>query len=162
MMTGIQSVSSVMVLYWCMTLLCLLLFAIYDYMHHMIRNTALVAFLIWCLLYLPIAILLFPDKHPGVICLECFGGALAGFVLLFFIACVTNGGIGGGDIKLIALLGIPFGAMRVLMVLLVSALLALLVEGIHMCIKRKQSAGIPFAPYVFAGAVVVFLCNYFG
>ncbi len=161
MMTGIQSVNSVMMLYWCMTLICLLLFAVYDYMHHMIRNTALAAFSIWCLLYLPVAILLFPDKPPAIICLECLGGALAGFVLLLFIASITNGGIGGGDIKLIALLGIPFGVMGILTVLLMAALLALLVEGIHMCLKRKQAASIPFAPYVFAGAALVVLCNYF-
>jgi len=162
MMIGIQNVNSVLIMYWCMTLVCLLLFAIYDYIHHMIRNTALIAFLAWCLLYLPIAILLFPDKHPGIICLECLEGVLVGFVLLFLIAFATNGGIGGGDIKLIALLGIPFGAKGILTVLFVSCLLALLFEVIGMCIKRKRPANIPFAPYIFAGSVIVVLYNLLG
>ena len=49
MMTGIVSVSSLYLIYRILTLVFLLLFGIYDFRHHLIKNTALVFLSLWCL-----------------------------------------------------------------------------------------------------------------
>ena len=133
------------------TLLFLAGFALYDKRHHRIRNAALLAFLPWCLL----SPLLMYHSFPGL-SLAYWGirsamGLLAGFVLLLAVSLATNGGIGGGDIKLVALLGIPFGVSGLMTALVLSCLSALIHLGIRKACKKKAAKNIPFAPYLFFG-----------
>jgi len=133
------------------TLLFLTGFALYDKRHHRIRNAALLAFLPWCLL----SPLLMYHSFPGL-SLAYWGirsamGLLAGFVLLLAVSLATNGGIGGGDIKLVALLGIPFGVSGLMTALVLSCLSALIHLGIRKACKKKAAKNIPFAPYLFFG-----------
>lgn len=149
MMTGTANVNSLTAAYRLATLIPLFLFALYDHRHHLIRNAALLAFLPWCLLYFPVSLL--SGRLPvGIIC-ESLLGFLAGGALLLIICLVTNGGIGGGDIKLVALLGIPLGLSGILLLLLLSCLLALLHVALLDMVKGSTPASIPFAPYLFAG-----------
>ncbi len=115
------------------------------------RNAALLAFLPWCLL----SPLLMYHSFPGL-SLAYWGirsamGLLAGFVLLLAVSLATNGGIGGGDIKLVALLGIPFGVSGLMTALVLSCLSALIHLGIRKACKKKAAKNIPFAPYLFFG-----------
>ena len=133
------------------TLLFLTGFALYDKRHHRIRNAALLAFLPWCLL----SPLLMYHSFPGL-SLAYWGirsamGLLAGFVLLLAVSLATNGGIGGGDIKLVALLGIPLGVSGLMAALVLSCLSALIHLGIRKACKKKAAKNIPFAPYLFFG-----------
>ena len=105
--------------YHAITLVFLLGFAVYDHRHHRIRNAALLAFLPWCLLYIPAAL---QEMPACLVLLRCFLGALCGFLLLLTVSLATGGGIGGGDIKLAALLGIPFGASGLMAVLVLSCI----------------------------------------
>lgn len=149
MTTGTANVNSLTAAYRLATLIPLLFFALYDYRHHLIRNAALLAFLPWCLLSFPLSLL--SGRLPaGIIC-ESLLGFLAGGALLLMICLATNGGIGGGDIKLVALLGIPLGLSGILLLLLSSSLLALLHVALLDMIKGSTPASIPFAPYLFAG-----------
>ena len=137
--------------YQVLTLLFLTGFALYDKRHHRIRNAALLAFLPWCLL----SPLLMYHSFPGL-SLAYWGirsamGLLAGFVLLLAVSLATNGGIGGGDIKLVALLGIPFGVSGLMTALVLSCLSALIHLGIRKACKKKAAKNIPFAPYLFFG-----------
>lgn len=109
-MIGIPSVNSLQFIYQILTLVFLLLFAIYDIRHHRIRNTALIAFLIWCLFSIPLAGWAEPTIFWYQPLLKSGLGFVTGFMILFCVALVTNGGVGGGDIKLIAVLGILYGA----------------------------------------------------
>lgn len=78
-------------------------------------------------------------------------GLLAGFVLLLTVSLSTNGGIGGGDIKLVALLGIPLRVFGLMTALVFSCLYALIHLGIRRAYKKKAAENIPFAPYLFFG-----------
>ena len=83
MTTGTANVNSLAAAYRLATLIPLLLFALYDYRHHLIRNAALLAFLPWCLLYFPVSLL--NGRLPvGIIC-ESLLGFLAGGALLLMI-----------------------------------------------------------------------------
>lgn len=135
--------------YHVVTLVFLLWFAAYDHRHHRIRNAALLAFLPWCLLYIPAAL---TEAPTCLVLLHCFLGFLCGFLLLLTVSLATGGGIGGGDIKLAAILGIPFGASGLMAVLAVSCILVLLHMGMRAICRKGRSKQIPFAPYIFWGS----------
>ena len=152
-MTGTPSVSKPLFFYYALTMLPLAGFAFYDYRHHRIRN----AFLPWCLLYLPLAAYACPGTTFPEALLHCAMGFLSGFLLLLFVSFATNGGIGGGDIKLTALLGIPFGVSRLMASLVFSCLFALFHLSIRKACKKKSAENIPFAPYLFFGCLAAIL-----
>lgn len=160
-MIGILSVNKLLITYHALTLLFLAGFALYDKRHHRIRNAALLAFLPWCLLYLPLAAHALPGTTFPEAALHCAMGCLSGLLLLLSVSLATDGGIGGGDIKLAALLGIPFGASGLMAALALSCFLALLHLGIRRACKRKAPGNIPFAPYLFFGCLAVTLIQHF-
>ena len=76
-------------------------------------------------------------------------GAAAGFLLLLFAAIISKDGtgIGGGDIKLTAVLGYVYGPYRLAGILLTASLLASLAAFLF----RKQKS-IPVVPFLAAGS----------
>lgn len=85
-------------------------------------------------------------------------GLLVGGGLLYLIAWISRGGMGGGDIKLTAAIGAFLGWENVLWSLGVAFLiggivaLILLVSGLK---KRKDP--VPFGPFIALGALIVIL-----
>ena len=143
--------------YHALTMLPLAGFALYDYRHHRIRNAALLAFLPWCLLSLPAAAYACPGAAFPEAVLHSVLGSLSGFLLLLSVSLATDGGIGGGDIKLVALLGILFGVSGLMAALVLSCLSALIHLGIRRAYKKKAAENIPFAPYLFIGCAAAML-----
>ncbi|MFS0780747.1 prepilin peptidase [Bacillus sp. 1P06AnD] len=94
--------------------------------------------------------------HP----LDSILGAVAGFGILLLIALASNGGMGGGDIKLFAVLGFALGVKLTLLALFFSVLygavigLILMLAGV---VKKKQP--VPFGPFIALGALTSY---YFG
>jgi leader peptidase (prepilin peptidase)/N-methyltransferase len=80
----------------------------------------------------------------------CLGGGL--FLL---IALASQGGMGGGDIKLIAMIGAFLGWQAVLVTILFSALLGALV-GISLILLKKKGRKdpVPFGPFLAIGALI--------
>nr|WP_263325554.1 A24 family peptidase [Neobacillus sp. Marseille-Q6967] len=84
-------------------------------------------------------------------------GAGTGFVLLLIIALVSKGGMGGGDVKLYALLGFVLGFKLVLLSLFFSTLFGAVIGGLALLfkiVKRKQP--IPFGPFIAAGTLTAY------
>ena len=108
MMTGTPNVSNLPFAYRLLTLFFLLLFAIYDYRHHKVRNAALLAFLFGVFFHYR---LLSASHHgrPFFHMSARFRRFLYRTHTLLAVSMITDGGIGGGDIKLAALLGIVMG-----------------------------------------------------
>ena len=77
-------------------------------------------------------------------------GFFCGGMLLLLISMVTNESIGGGDIKLVALLGICHGASGILEILVASSLLALMHLGGRSFFRKKKPERIAFVPYLTA------------
>lgn len=100
-MTGTASVSKALFLYRLFTVLPLFFFALYDHRHHKVRNAALLAFLPWCLFYVPLSIRQEPLLPDALVILTAALGFFCGGMLLLLISMVTNESIGGGDIKLV-------------------------------------------------------------
>lgn len=76
-------------------------------------------------------------------------GLLAGGGLFYFIAVLSKGGMGGGDVKLMAVLGFVAGWPLVLIVFLLAFLLGAAV-GITMMIagKKTRRDPLPFGPFL--------------
>lgn len=130
------------------TAACLIAFAIRDAKSHLIRNRSLLWFLPWCLSC--VFFRMFEGAPPAAALLSGIGGFLAGGLPLLFISAATDGGIGGGDVKLTALLGMIAGPSGILDLLILSCLTALIRLFAMRIRQGKWPASIPFAPYLAA------------
>ena len=86
---------------------------------------------------------------------DVFVGAAVGFSLLLIIAIVSKGGMGGGDIKLFAVLGMYFGWQDVLLAFFFSVFVGAVIGGIGLLIgKVKRKSPMPFGPAIAIGSVL--------
>lgn len=94
--------------------------------------------------------------------LQSLIGILAGGGSLFLVAygyhlLTGRDGMGGGDIKLLAMFGAFFGWKAVLFIIFAASLIGSIVGITVMLVQRKDSTlAIPFGPYL-AGAAVVYI-----
>ncbi|MEC1720342.1 A24 family peptidase [Schinkia azotoformans] len=84
-------------------------------------------------------------------------GAAIGFGLLLLIAIVSRGGMGGGDIKLFAVLGLVLGWKLVLLAFFMSTLFGSIFGIIGLLIKKvERGKPMPFGPYIALGTIVTY------
>ncbi|MRG87495.1 prepilin peptidase [Salinibacillus xinjiangensis] len=80
---------------------------------------------------------------------------IVALVLLLLVGIVSKGGMGGGDIKLFAVLGVVLGLEKILLTFFLSALIGAVFGGIGLIIgKSKRGNPIPFGPYIAVGALL--------
>ena len=91
---------------------------------------------------------------PAFCFLEAVMGFLFGGLLLLIAAMVSNNGIGGGDIKLAALLGILYGPYGVLFILTAASLSALAFQALERFFYYRKLTSLPFAPFLFLGSIM--------
>lgn len=85
------------------------------------------------------------------------GGAI-GLVVFLLLALVSRGGMGFGDVKLAALIGLATGFPLVLLALIMGAILGGLAAIVLLATrKRGRKEAIPFAPFLAAAAMVTLL-----
>lgn len=85
-------------------------------------------------------------------------GVLIGGVLFYLIALISKGGMGGGDIKLIAMIGAFLGWHGALFTIFSSALLGAVVGIMLMVLGKKgRKDKVPFGPFLSFGAIVFML-----
>lgn len=85
------------------------------------------------------------------------GMAVGGGIFLV-IAVVTNGAVGGGDIKLMAMLGLFLGWKMILFVTLASFIVGGIVSVMLLIFKIKSRKDIiPFAPFIGTGVYIAIL-----
>ncbi len=96
--------------------------------------------------------------NPELTILNSALGFFAVSVPLFILALITNGGMGGGDIKLMAVVGIFLGWKLVLISLFIASLLGSIVGISLMLFKQiKRKEHIPFGPFLAAGIFIAIL-----
>lgn len=128
----------------------LLVITYIDYDHQLILDKVL--------LFMAGAGVLIECLTPSVGVLSILVGSLAGGGLLLLIAIVSKGGMGGGDIKLAAVLGIYLGAKLTLLALFLSFVIGGVVAVFILLLKRKERRDcIPFGPFIAAGAFLSLL-----
>ncbi|MDW2875787.1 MULTISPECIES: prepilin peptidase [Bacillaceae] len=84
-------------------------------------------------------------------------GAAAGFFLLLFIAVISKGGMGGGDIKLFAVIGLALGTKLVLLTFFFATIFGAVFALAGMLIgKVEKGKPIPFGPYIALGSLTAY------
>ena len=87
-------------------------------------------------------------------------GALLGGSIFFIIAVVSRGGMGGGDIKLIAMIGAFLGWMDVIITIILSSFIGSVV-GIALMIYlgKGRKYPVPFGPFLSLGGILSLFFN---
>jgi len=89
---------------------------------------------------------------------DVFIGAVLGLVLIALIIILSKGKMGGGDMKLFAVIGIVLGWKGTLLTLVLASFFGAMIGGIIMMIKKtEKKQPIPFGPYI----VITSLISYF-
>ncbi|WP_201713644.1 prepilin peptidase [Rossellomorea arthrocnemi] len=88
---------------------------------------------------------------------DSIAGAITGFCLLLLIAIISKGGMGGGDIKLFAVIGLVVG-VKVMMFSFFLATLFGAVAGVTGLLFGvfKKGQPIPFGPYIVLGTLAAY------
>ena len=85
-------------------------------------------------------------------------GLVSGGAIFYLIALVSGGGMGGGDIKLIAMIGAFLGLQGALFTIFVSALSGSVVGLMLMLLGKKgRKDRVPFGPFLSCGAILFML-----
>jgi leader peptidase (prepilin peptidase)/N-methyltransferase len=85
-------------------------------------------------------------------------GLLAGGILFYAIAMVSRGGMGGGDIKMMAMIGAWMGWKSILLTTFAGSLSGSVIGVFLMIFKGKgRKTKIPFGPFLAAGAIISLL-----
>ncbi|MCA5577254.1 prepilin peptidase [Enterocloster clostridioformis] len=159
--TGTRTVNSrILSLYEPLVFACIAGFAAYDLKKKRVSDRALFFFCPLAFLAPFVHIGFFWNQPLLLISLFCsLGGAAAGFLILLAAAMLSldGAGIGGGDIKLAAVMGFIYGPSRMLAVLLIASGLA---TGLSLAVGRKhqeEKLSLPFVPFLMAGSLTVTL-----
>lgn len=160
MMTGTPTVNSPAAACEMLALCCIAGFAAYDLRRKRVPDRAL-AFFCPIALMAPLASSLPWQGWQAPLSTLAFSsaGAATGFFTLLAAAMASkeSAGIGGGDIKLAAAIGVIYGPYRMLAILLVSSTLAS-VTALILCRKQTNRAlSLPFVPFLAIGSLAATL-----
>ncbi|MFB9974247.1 prepilin peptidase [Allobacillus sp. SKP2-8] len=88
---------------------------------------------------------------------DAYLGAIVGFAILLALAVISRGGMGGGDIKLYAVIGLALGMQNTILSLLLAAFLGTII-GLILMPFGKVKRGVPFAfgPFIAIGALLAY------
>jgi leader peptidase (prepilin peptidase) / N-methyltransferase len=129
-------------------LLCAIIF-VSDLLYFIISDKVLIVFFIWFLLLQVV----FEYRSW----LDAVAGGLLGFCFLLLLAILSKGGIGGGDIKLIGVLGLVLGFQGAFLTLMLASVVGLIVGVIGLLMNKfTRKTAIPFGPYLAFGALLTF------
>ncbi|PFJ17540.1 prepilin peptidase [Bacillus cereus] len=131
----------------------LLIISVTDYIYMLIPNRILISFTILLILeciFVPLVTWIDSIVGSGVI-----------FILLYCMQKVYPEGLGGGDIKLLSLLGFIVGVKGIFMILFLASCCSLCFFGIGIVLKRIEARKpIPFGPFISLGAICYVLVVY--
>jgi len=84
-------------------------------------------------------------------------GAVVGFGVLFLIAVVSKGGMGGGDIKLFFVIGLVLGWIPTLLTLFIASIIGTVIGIISLRLTKKgRKTPIPFGPSIAIAAMIAY------
>lgn len=128
-----------------------------DYKNRRISNQVLLLLLAVRTVILLLECLTYPEYWRTLALSAAAGMILSGgmFLICYVIA---RGGIGAGDVKLLAVLGYWMGGGAIFTVMFLTVLLAALGSGVGLLFRKvslKQE--MPFAPFVLAGTILTMM-----
>lgn len=129
----------------------LVIITVSDLVYQLIPNRVLLPFFLLFLL------LRFFHPYEGSFPEHLIGMA-AGFLFFLLLGFISRGGMGGGDIKLFAVLGLFFPSSLLILTVMLSSLFGCL-YGLYLFIIRRASRKkmVPFGPFIGIGAICSYL-----
>jgi prepilin signal peptidase PulO-like enzyme (type II secretory pathway) len=150
---GLSAELGVMAFYAC---LFIIIFVI-DLEHSLILNKVVYPGMVAALLLALYPWPWFSDSIGMRVAYAALGGA-AGFAIFLLIAIVSRGGMGWGDVKLAALIGLATGFPLVFLAIIMAAILGGIVAvALMIAKKRTRRQTIPFGPFLALAAMVTLL-----
>jgi len=126
-----------------------------DLRTRLVPNKLVLAMLVAWLSVTALYILIDIQSAMGFLLPSLIGGLSGGgFFLIMYL--VSGKGIGGGDIKLITVIGLFLTFAKLLPMLFISSLLIALFAGALLLMKKAtMKSAIPMVPFLYAGVLVV-------
>jgi len=150
---GLSAELGVMAFYAC---LFIIIFVI-DLEHGLILNKVVYPSMVVALL---LALYPWPWLNDSIgmrVANAALGGAI-GFAILLLIALVSRGGMGWGDVKLAALIGLATSFPLVFVAIIIGAILGGIVAvALVIAKRRKRRETIPFGPFLALAAMITLL-----
>lgn len=84
------------------------------------------------------------------------GGAVLGFAIFLVVYCL--GGMGGGDVKLMAAFGALLGPMGILTAAVLTSVIGALMAAASLALRRRRKA-IPYGPAIVLGSWLALLAG---
>lgn len=133
------------------------LIAAIDYKVKKVPNVLVAALLLVWMLFLGISAVMDSSfSMLGSRLLQALGGFLTGGFILLVCMLLSRGGIGAGDVKLIAILGLFYGMIGILNILFYSCLFAAVISIVLLVAKKLRiKDSIPMTPFILMA-----LCTY--
>lgn len=133
-----------------------------DFCRHVIPNRLLlISIAAWVVMVL-ISAASSGWNAAWLLVLRCVAGGAVWFVVFLFIAWLSRGSVGMGDVKLMGILGLYLGLYQSFGVILLGMFLCAIV-GIVLLIRKSatKKSGLPFAPFLSAAVVVLSIISVF-
>lgn len=128
--------------------------ALIDYDHTIIPDRLNVGIFLTALSFLLLEVYLRNAAFRDI--LNPLYGMVLGGGFFLFIAVVTKGAMGGGDIKLMAALGFLFGTANTLLLMFLSFIIGGALSSLLLLLKiKKRKDYIPFGPFICVSAFIV-------
>ncbi len=128
-----------------------------DLEHSLILNKVVYPAMVVALLFSLYPWPWFSESIGMRVAYAALGGAI-GFVIFLLIALVSRGGMGWGDVKLAALIGLATGFPLVFVAIIMAAILGGIVAvALLVAKKRGRREMIPFGPFLALAAMVTLL-----
>ncbi|UMZ73501.1 prepilin peptidase [Natranaerofaba carboxydovora] len=130
----------------------LIVISFIDIDNRIIPNKLVLILLVWAIIWQII--------YPEISLYDGGLGAVIGGGLFFFIAVISRGGMGGGDIKLMFAAGFLLGGALTALTILIASIIGSIVGVTLMALKLKDRKDpIPFGPFICLG---IFMSVIFG
>ena len=127
----------------------LVLIMVTDFEQYVIFNKMLIPFALIGAVYI---------FHLNLPILNHLAAALLGGVIFLILALITKGGIGGGDIKLVAVLGLWFGIDDLLFIVVAASIMAGVAALIMIIFTKKSRRDyLAYGPYFSISAIYCLL-----
>ena len=139
---------------WCIVTSCLIVITVIDYRTMMIPVGSYIIILLMGSVHLVIYREDWLDYVLGAV----VAGAFLLIIALLFRLITGKGGLGLGDIELMACAGMCLGLSRVFFAIIIGCVAGAIIEGIKIAVTKKRGK-FAFGPYL---SVAIFICLLFG
>ena len=139
---------------WCIVTSCLIVITVIDYRTMMIPVGSYIIILLMGIAHL----IIYREDWLDYVLGAVVAGAFLLIIALLFRLITGKGGLGLGDIELMACAGMCLGLSRVFFAIIIGCVAGAIIEGIKIAVTKKRGK-FAFGPYL---SVAIFICLLFG